>query len=142
MGRQEAPYLLLPDAECPAPCWQSIRPPLPSPQKRDLSHLPGWHQVNEFSGTFSINGHAVGVQYDGAIVLMPERVRLGHLVVVLGKPDYVASNPTEHHWFYEMEQLIVVLPQERLTPHTLVVRLIYPAEYFARPAYAYAWDGW
>jgi hypothetical protein len=160
---------LLPDPECPAPCWQGLRPGYAS--ARDLqtwieSPPRGWTLKRLEDGTpsdgslqsWSISGSASLTltvlqspqPTNDQLMIDPPALTLGDLIAAHGAPDYfdVYMDPPLRvvvRLYYPADRLIALLllpaGDHFLWPSQHIDSLIYSAVPWARPLVALDWRG-
>jgi hypothetical protein len=145
--------VLLPDEDCPAPCWEGIRPGKTS-FKTAFQILADWLPPGEEKNTWLLTAgdsvQRVALNDDvSQVTLQLENVTLGDLILALGAPDFQvpllvidARQLTENReldLYYVDEQLIATVSYrdgERLSPELSIVKLRYQdVSRTARPNY-------
>lgn len=154
--------LLLPDSSdptaCPAPCWYGINTDeTPHRQTTELIlTLPKAENTGLMEWQFSTDGtYQQGVRLENGrdIWLHPQGVRLGDVLVALGKPSYqtngnayddVSGMSSQYlQFFYEDQRVVVtvLLPYDgQLSPLTPVRQISYPTGPFPKPDGAHQWN--
>jgi hypothetical protein len=149
--------LVLPDDSCPPPCWNgsNTNEDDHAATVERIMGLPHAQQTGLLQWTFSPEDETlqqVRLENGRDFVLKLQGVRLGDLLLALGKGDYqvrgYAVNGSESgqyvSWFYEdLRMLFTVFISDdgRLSPLMPVYQMSYPAGVFPKPDVRHGWVG-
>ena len=142
---------LLPDADCKAPCWHTIRPGVSTFKEVNnlVAEWADWQKTAELE--WQTEGLTM-VLASEALNLIPRQVTLGDWIAWMGAPDYYAlyldvSARTVQPYrqvniYYEAAQVMLIVHVPfggRLSPYLPLQSIMYLR--FSRPFYYQAWQG-
>lgn len=144
--------LVLPDDNCPSPCWHGIRPAVISQAEgeRLISKLPDVTRLHSVAWQWG----ELELWYAGGLSVVAKHMRLGDILAALGTPNYQktqtvierATNQTVQivYLYYEKPQIIVIVSAPldgRISVEMPLATIQYPNQYYARPFYTWEWLG-
>jgi hypothetical protein len=149
--------LVLPDETCPPPCWNGINTNEDdhAATVERIMELPHAQQAGLLQWTFALDGETlqqVRLENGRDFILKPQGVRLGDMLLALGKGEYqvrgyaVSGSESGQYvsWFYPEQRILftVFIPTGgRLSSLTPVHQITYPAGVFPEPDVRHGWVG-
>jgi len=150
---------MLPDASCPAPCWNGIHTDTTSHAAtvERIKTLPDAQQMGIIEWHFRLDDHPQRLRLERGrdLVFRSSGLQVGAIIAALGLPDFqvrgsaydqaTGISGTYVSLYYANQRVIytAMLPAEkRLSPLAQIVQVIYPAGPFPQPVTAHTWQGW